>query len=228
MPQLLFPPPGENEAEGDAGKTPTAGNPLGLTGKKGNGSPPVTGGDSRAFPLPLPGEQQQQDGGGGGLPLNTNIPPANEDDGDDGDDDDDDDDDGDDDWRIDRQSLRLASLEFMLSLSEGKPGMVKKVPGWTELLVRACLEGMAEVDVMEDGVSRFGSGQGKHGEEEGLREWLEEDVSLLPLSASIIFLCFMCYFLSSLESLDMISLFSFRFCWRCDRLGHSFNGVIFP
>ena len=39
--------------------------------------------------------------------------------------------------------------------------MVRKVPGWTEVIVRACLEGMGELD--ED-------------ETNGLEEWLREDV----------------------------------------------------
>jgi hypothetical protein len=52
----------------------------------------------------------------------------------------------------------------MLSLSEAKPSMVKKVPGWVEIMVRACLEAMGEFDEEE------GSGS-------GLEAWLADDVS---------------------------------------------------
>jgi len=51
----------------------------------------------------------------------------------------------------------------MLSLSEAKPGMVKKQAGWVEIIVRACLEAMGE----------FESGEG---ESEGLESWLNDDV----------------------------------------------------
>lgn len=64
--------------------------------------------------------------------------------------------------RDERSTLRLSALEFMISLSEARPNMVRKVPGWTEVLVRACLEGMGELD--ED-------------ETQGLEAWLREDVS---------------------------------------------------
>ncbi|KAF8628610.1 hypothetical protein AX15_003805 [Amanita polypyramis BW_CC] len=57
--------------------------------------------------------------------------------------------------------LRLSALEFMVSLSEAKPAMVKKVPGWTDIIVRACLEGMGELD----------------DEVEALEVWLREDPS---------------------------------------------------
>ncbi|PFH46147.1 hypothetical protein AMATHDRAFT_70474, partial [Amanita thiersii Skay4041] len=49
-----------------------------------------------------------------------------------------------------RSTLRLSALEFMISLSEARPGMVKKVPGWAEVVVRACLEGMGELSSDED------------------------------------------------------------------------------
>lgn len=41
--------------------------------------------------------------------------------------------------------MRKAALEFMISLSEAKPNMVKKVDGWTAAVVRGCLEGMGEL-----------------------------------------------------------------------------------
>ncbi|KAJ6514536.1 armadillo-type protein [Mycena vulgaris] len=59
-----------------------------------------------------------------------------------------------------RQTLRLAALEFMVSLSEARAGMVKRVDGWVGIMVRACLEGMGEFD-----------------EGDGLEGWLEEDPS---------------------------------------------------
>ncbi|KAJ7512803.1 armadillo-type protein [Mycena galericulata] len=59
-----------------------------------------------------------------------------------------------------RQTLRLAALEFMVSLSEARPGMVKRIDGWVGIMVRACLEGMGEFD-----------------EGDGLAGWLEEDPS---------------------------------------------------
>ncbi|KAJ7108609.1 armadillo-type protein [Mycena epipterygia] len=59
-----------------------------------------------------------------------------------------------------RQTLRLAALEFMVSLSEARAGMVKRVDGWVGVMVRACLEGMGEFE-----------------EGDGLDGWLEEDPS---------------------------------------------------
>ena len=63
--------------------------------------------------------------------------------------------------RDERSTLRLSALEFMISLSEARPSMVKKVTGWTEIIVRACLEGMGEYE--ED-------------ESSSLEVWLHEDV----------------------------------------------------
>ncbi|KDR69484.1 hypothetical protein GALMADRAFT_128597 [Galerina marginata CBS 339.88] len=70
--------------------------------------------------------------------------------------------------RDERSTLRLSTLEFMISLSEARPNMVRKVPGWTEIIVRACLEGMGELD--ED-------------ETAGLEGWLREDPSTSSSSA---------------------------------------------
>jgi hypothetical protein len=56
----------------------------------------------------------------------------------------------------------------MICLSEAGPNMVRKVPGWTDIIVRACLEGMGEFDEDETGVS-------------GLEIWLRED---------LLFVCF--------------------------------------
>ena len=66
-----------------------------------------------------------------------------------------------------RSTLRLSALEFMISLTEARPNMVRKVSGWTEIIVRACLEGMGDID-----------------EEESLDVWLKEDVG-----ASYLFQC---------------------------------------
>jgi importin-5 len=67
-----------------------------------------------------------------------------------------------------KQTLRLSALEFMLSLSEAKQSMVKKVPGWVEIMVRACLEAMGEFEEDE------GAGT-------SLEAWLAEDVSTSSL-----------------------------------------------
>ncbi|KAF9218740.1 ARM repeat-containing protein [Gyrodon lividus] len=58
-----------------------------------------------------------------------------------------------------KEQVRRAALEFMVSLSEAKPSMVKRVDGWTMAIVRACLEGMGELP------------------EDGLEAWLEADIS---------------------------------------------------
>ncbi|KAJ3992683.1 armadillo-type protein [Lentinula boryana] len=74
------------------------------------------------------------------------------------------------------QSLRLSALEFMLSLCEARPSMFRKNSsqtsmtgvnigeGWIAVLVRACLEGMAELD--EDN---------PYGTPGGLSQWLTDD-----------------------------------------------------
>lgn len=56
--------------------------------------------------------------------------------------------------------MRLTALEFMISLSEARPAMVRKNTAWVAVLVRACLEGMSELD-----------------EDEDINVWLKEDVS---------------------------------------------------
>ncbi|CCM06072.1 uncharacterized protein FIBRA_08319 [Fibroporia radiculosa] len=43
------------------------------------------------------------------------------------------------------EEVRKAALEFMISLSEARPNMVKRVDGWTGVVVRGCLEGMGEI-----------------------------------------------------------------------------------
>ena len=54
--------------------------------------------------------------------------------------------------------VRKAALEFMVSLSEARPGMVRRVDGWTAAVVHGCLEGMGEIP------------------EEDMEIWLEADV----------------------------------------------------
>ena len=71
-----------------------------------------------------------------------------------------------DDEHDERSTLRLSALEFMISLSEAGPDIVRKVPGWTDVIVRACLEGMGEFDEDETEI-----------EIGGLEVWLREDVS---------------------------------------------------
>ncbi|KAI0684888.1 ARM repeat-containing protein [Cytidiella melzeri] len=51
---------------------------------------------------------------------------------------------GTDDEDEETREVRKAALEFMVSLSEARPGMVRRVDGWTAAVVRGCLEGMGE------------------------------------------------------------------------------------
>ncbi|TFK45223.1 ARM repeat-containing protein [Heliocybe sulcata] len=44
-----------------------------------------------------------------------------------------------------REEVRKATLELMISLSEARPGMVKRMSGWVTAVVRGCLEGMGEM-----------------------------------------------------------------------------------
>ena len=62
------------------------------------------------------------------------------------------------------EEVRKAALEFMVSLSEAKPAMVKRVAGWTPAIVKGCLEGMGELD------------------EDSTEIWLESDVSVFSIS----------------------------------------------
>ncbi|PIL26735.1 hypothetical protein GSI_11149 [Ganoderma sinense ZZ0214-1] len=41
--------------------------------------------------------------------------------------------------------VRKGALEFMTTLSEAKPNMLKNVEGWVNIVVRGCLEGMGEI-----------------------------------------------------------------------------------
>lgn len=147
LPGLVLPP------MGDEGVTPTVARPLG-------GAPRATGTRphrSFTFPPPTPPTTTPLSTGPGrhGLNLNTSfsISTANTHTNTHSHDDDE-----------TAKELRLTALEFMLSLSEAKPSMVKRVDGWVGVVVRACLEGMGEFDEDETGSE--------------LREWLNEDPSV--------------------------------------------------
>ena len=56
--------------------------------------------------------------------------------------------------------VRKAALEFMTTLSESKPAMLKGVEGWVNIVVRGCLEGMGEIP------------------EDDTETWLDADVGL--------------------------------------------------
>lgn len=75
---------------------------------------------------------------------------------------------GQNDGNDERSTLRLSALEFMVSLTEARPNMVRKLTGWTEIIVRACLEGMGEFE-----------------EEDNLDDWLREDVGLSAFFAGL-------------------------------------------
>uniref|UniRef100_A0A8H7Y6G7 TOG domain-containing protein n=1 Tax=Psilocybe cubensis TaxID=181762 RepID=A0A8H7Y6G7_PSICU len=177
LPSLILPPV-------DCGPTPTVGRPfpVGGGGKvNGNGNgrqgaflfPPVPGGGGG-----MRLDDDDGDGGGGShgstqnghlssssssLSNSSSSPSYNNDHDHDHDHDAEDDDDASHD---ERSTLRFSALEFMISLSEARPNMVRKVVGWTEVIVRACLEGMGELE--EDG---------------DVGEWLREDPSTASSSA---------------------------------------------
>lgn len=73
----------------------------------------------------------------------------------------------DDDDDEETNEVRKAALEFMVSLSEAKPSMVRRVDGWTAAVVRGCLEGMGELA------------------EEDMEVWLEADVRPLTRILSV-------------------------------------------
>ncbi|KAI0782934.1 ARM repeat-containing protein [Abortiporus biennis] len=43
------------------------------------------------------------------------------------------------------EEVRKAALEFMVSLSEARPSMVRRVEAWTAAIIRGCLDGMSEI-----------------------------------------------------------------------------------
>jgi hypothetical protein len=69
-----------------------------------------------------------------------------------------------------KEDLTKTALEFMITLCEAKPVMVKKVDGWAGAIVKGCLEGMCEL------------------EDDDLELWLQSDVS------AIVFFCFVITF----------------------------------
>ena len=86
----------------------------------------------------------------------------------------DDDDDGDrendyDHEEEERDETRKAALELMLSLTEARPSLVRRVDGWVESLVRACLEGMGELS--DDRVD--------------LEAWLEAEVNVTTYHVAV-------------------------------------------
>ena len=70
-----------------------------------------------------------------------------------------------------KEQVRQAAIELMVSLSEARPGLVKRVEGWTPAVVRACLEGMAELP------------------EDGLEVWLDADVRSFLSPSNYKFTC---------------------------------------
>jgi hypothetical protein len=68
-----------------------------------------------------------------------------------------------------KEEVRKAALEFMLSLSEAKPSMVRKQDGWVPVVVRGCLEGMGEFPDDQASVD----------------SWLEADARSCPSSVTI-------------------------------------------
>lgn len=156
LPALVLPP------QGDCGPTPTVGRPFPAGGGASSG-PSAPAGRQGAFVFPPPSGSL---GGNGG---DDDDSPAdhNEREHEDLDDEDDD----------AQLQLRLTALEFMLSLAESRPSMVKQsAPGWAAVVVRACLEGMG---MGEDGSS---GGGGAAEEEDTLNTWRGEDVSLISRS----------------------------------------------
>jgi importin-5 len=130
----------------DCGPTPTLGRPF-----PGNGG--ISNSRQGVFVFPPPSDSSQSapsSPGPSSSHSNQNSIEDNEKD----------------DERDERSTLRLSALEFMIGLSEAGPNMVRKVPEWTDLVVRACLEGMGEFDEDETELS-------------GLEIWLREDVSKL-------------------------------------------------
>lgn len=78
-----------------------------------------------------------------------------------------------------RDSMRRAALEFLVSLSEARPTMVRECQGWVNGVVRCCLEGMSEVR--------------DEGGEATVRWADTDDVSLLSLRDSMIPGLIFCY-----------------------------------
>jgi hypothetical protein len=65
------------------------------------------------------------------------------------------------------EEVRKAALEFMISLSEAKPPIVRRVDGWVSAIVRGCLGGMGEL------------------RDDELSTWLDADVRHLSKHSSL-------------------------------------------
>ncbi|TEB17664.1 hypothetical protein FA13DRAFT_700768 [Coprinellus micaceus] len=157
MPQLILP-------AVDCGPTPTVSRPF-----PSRSASQSSNGGGGAFVFPLPGESPSASFGGGSNPFGSANGGSAGEDGEDNDAGDDGASGADAEEEMEKEeraALRLASLEVMVSLSEARPGMVKRVGGWVEVLVRGCLEGMGELE------EEAGMGAGAGGE-----EWAREDVS---------------------------------------------------
>lgn len=74
----------------------------------------------------------------------------------------------DDDFDEEREETRRAALELMVSLSEARPSLARRVDGWLPALVKACLEGIAELP----------------DDEETLSSWLDADPADDPTDAT--------------------------------------------
>ncbi|OSC96225.1 hypothetical protein PYCCODRAFT_1379545, partial [Trametes coccinea BRFM310] len=69
--------------------------------------------------------------------------------------------------------VRKGALEFMTTLSEAKPSMLRGVEGWVNIVVRGCLEGMGEIP------------------EDDTEAWLEADVRVLRDACLLLTLTFL-------------------------------------
>ncbi|KAF8161678.1 armadillo-type protein [Crassisporium funariophilum] len=137
----------------DCGPTPTVGRPFPSHSHSNSLSGSGSGGRQGAFVFPPPSSAPAALTSS--TPSSLNNPHAKEDE---------------EDTHDELTTLRLSALEFMLSLTEARPSLVRKVGGWVEVMVRACLEGMGEFEEDEYGVG------------EGLEGWLREDPSLASSS----------------------------------------------
>ena len=52
-----------------------------------------------------------------------------------------------------KEETRRAALELMVSLSEARPSLARRIDGWLPALVKACLEGVAELPDDEESQS---------------------------------------------------------------------------
>jgi importin-5 len=59
---------------------------------------------------------------------------------------------GEDEADEEKEEVWKAALEFMITLSEAKPSMVRKQDGWIPAIVRGCWEGMGEFPDDKEGI----------------------------------------------------------------------------